>query len=128
MIDDGSRGLVLVVARQLVRSGARHAICAREERELGRARDNLAALGGEVLDVTCDVRIPAAAERLLETVVAHYGRLDVLINNAGIIEVGPARTMSLQDYRSVRGVNVWGAVHTTLAALPHLRRSVLARI
>ena len=41
---------------------------------------------------------------------------------------GPARTMSLQDYRSVMGVNFWGAVHTTLAALPHLRRSALARI
>ena len=128
LITGGSRGLGLVLARKLVCSGARIAICARDERELGRARDHLAALGGEVLAVTCDVRIPAAAERLLETVVAHYGRLDVLINNAGIIEVGPARTMSLQDYRSVMGVNFWGAVHTTLAALPHLRRSALARI
>jgi NAD(P)-dependent dehydrogenase (short-subunit alcohol dehydrogenase family) len=128
LITGGSRGLGLLLARELVRKGARIAICARDERELGRAREDLAARGGEVLAVACDVRIPSAAERLVETVVARYGRLDVLINNAGIIEVGPAGAMSLEDYQSVMGVNFWGAVHTTLAALPHLRRSTLARI
>ncbi|MFL5309656.1 MAG: SDR family NAD(P)-dependent oxidoreductase [Myxococcales bacterium] len=128
LVTGGSRGLGLVLARELVRKGARLAICARDERELGRAREDLAARGGEVLAVPCDLRIPSAAERLVETVIAHYGRLDVLVNNAGIIEVGPAGAMSLQDYQSVMGVNFWGAVHATLAALPHLRRSTLARI
>lgn len=128
LVTGSSRGLGLVLARQLIRKGARIAICARDERELVRAQNDLAARGGEVLAVVCDLRIPSAAERLVETVIAHYGRLDVLINNAGIIEVGPAGAMSLQDYQSVMGVNFWGSVHTTLAALPHLRRSALARI
>jgi NAD(P)-dependent dehydrogenase (short-subunit alcohol dehydrogenase family) len=128
LITGGSRGLGLVLARKLVARGARVAICARDERELDRAREDLAARGGETLAVPCDLRIPAAAERLVDTVVAHYGRLDVLINNAGIIEVGPAGAMTLSDYHSVMGVNFWGAVHATLAALPHLRRSSLARI
>src|SRR5207244_12277392 len=57
LITGGSRGLGLVLARKLVRSGARIAICARDERELGRARDHLAALGGEVLAVVRDHRL-----------------------------------------------------------------------
>jgi len=128
LITGGSRGLGLVLARKLVAKGARVAICARDERELERAREDLVARGGEALAVPCDLRIPSAAERLVDTVVAHYGRLDVLINNAGIIEVGPAGAMTLADYHAVLGVNFWGAVHATLAALPHLRRSSLARI
>ena len=128
LITGGSRGLGLVLARELVRRGARLSICARDERELARAQTDLESRGGEVLAVPCDLRIPSSAERTVQTVVAHYGRLDVLVNNAGIIEVGPVDAMSLSDYQSVMGVNFWGAVHATLAALPHLRRSSLARI
>jgi len=128
LITGGSRGLGLVLARELVRRGARLAICARDDRELARAQTDLEARGGKVLAIPCDLRIPAAAERMIATVVAHYGRLDVLVNNAGIIEVGPVDSMSLADYQSVMGANFWGAVHATLAALPHLRRSSLARI
>ena len=128
LVTGGSRGLGLVLARQLVRKGARVAICARDDAELQRAHDDLSAHGGEVLTVPCDLRIPSAAERLVEMVVARYGRLDVVVNNAGIIEVGPERTMTLADYQTVMGVNFWGAVHVTLAALPHLRRSSSGRI
>ncbi|HWE26071.1 MAG TPA: SDR family NAD(P)-dependent oxidoreductase [Myxococcales bacterium] len=128
LITGGSRVLGLVLARQLVRKGARLVICARDDAELQRAQDDLSRLGGEVLAVPCDVRIASAAERVVEMAVARYGRLDVVINNAGIIEVGPERTMTLADYQTVMGVNFWGAVHVTLAALPHLRRSSSPRV
>src|SRR5207248_4286032 len=128
LITGGSRGLGLVLARRLARKGARIAICARDENELERAREDLAKHGADAFTVTCDVRLQSTAERMVEMVVAHYGRLDVLVNNAGIIEVGPQTTMTLADYHSVMGVNFWGAVHVTLAALPHLRRSSVARI
>jgi NAD(P)-dependent dehydrogenase (short-subunit alcohol dehydrogenase family) len=127
LVTGGSRGLGLLLARHFLRRGARVAICARDERELQRASDELSR-EGEVLAVPCDLRIASAAERLVELVVAHYGRLDVLVNNAGIIEVGPESTMTLADYHTVMDVNFWGAVHATLAALPHLRRSSSARI
>src|SRR5437762_12992387 len=95
LITGGSRGLGLVLARQFLRKGARVAICARDESELQRAAEDLSAHGSEVLNVTCDLRIPSAAERLVDAVVARYGRLDIVVNNAGIIEVGPESTMSL---------------------------------
>src|SRR2546421_12961966 len=62
LITGGSRGLGLVLARELVRKRARIAICARDERELGRAREHLVARGGEVLAVACDLRIPTAGQ------------------------------------------------------------------
>jgi NAD(P)-dependent dehydrogenase (short-subunit alcohol dehydrogenase family) len=128
LVTGGSRGLGFLLARRLLQKGARVAICARDDRELQRATDELRRGGGEVLAVPCDVRIASAAERTVEMVVARYGRLDVVVNNAGIIEVGPERAMALADYQSVMGVNFWGAVHVTLAALPHLRRSSCGRI
>jgi len=128
LVTGGSRGLGLVLCRELARRGARIVLCARDEEELERARKDLESRGAEVLPVTCDVRIPAGAERLVADAAAHFGGLDVLINNAGIIQVGPYQSMSLNDFQKAMAVNFWGAVHTTLAALPHLKRSPVRRI
>src|SRR5205823_6065515 len=78
LVTGGSRGLGLVVSRELARKGARIATCARGERALRRAREDLRARGAEVLTVTCDVRVPGAAERLIDTPVRHFGRPDEL--------------------------------------------------
>src|SRR5438270_1183221 len=128
LVNGGSRGLGLVLCRELARRGARLVLCARDEEELERARKDLEARGAEVLAVPCDVRIPAASERLVEQAVARFGGIDVLVNNAGIIQVGPYQSMSLNDFQKAMAVNFWGAVHTTLAALPHLRRSSVRRV
>jgi NAD(P)-dependent dehydrogenase (short-subunit alcohol dehydrogenase family) len=128
LVTGGSRGLGLVLCRELARRGARLVLCARDEGELDRARRELEGMGAEVLTVSCDIRIPNAAERLIEHAVARFGGLDVLVNNAGIIQVGPHQSMSLNDFQKTMAVNFFGAVHTTLAALPHLRRSSVRRI
>src|SRR5205823_3614900 len=128
LVTGGSRGLGLVLCRELARRGARLAICARDEEELERARKDLEARGAEVLTVACDVRIPAGAERLVTDTLQRFGGLDVVINNAGIIQVGPYQSMSLNDFQKAMAVNFWGAVHVTLAALPHLRQSSVRRI
>src|SRR2546427_3477877 len=79
LVTGGSRGLGLVMARELSREGARLAICARDPAELERARAELAVRDG-VLAVTCDVSDPAQAASLVAQAVERFGRIDVLIN------------------------------------------------
>ena len=121
LITGSSRGLGLVLARQLVARKARLAICARDGAELERARAELAAHGAQVLAVECDVSIPSQAESLVRQTLQRFGRLDVLINNAGIIQVGPLESMGLHDFREAMEINYFGLLHVTLAALPHMR-------
>src|SRR5690242_16382218 len=104
-VTGGSRGLGLVLARDLVRRGARLAICARDGAELERARAELAASGAEVLAATCDVSDAAQAESFIAQVVERFGALDVLINNAGIIQVAPLECMGLHDFRQAMEIN-----------------------
>jgi NAD(P)-dependent dehydrogenase (short-subunit alcohol dehydrogenase family) len=121
LVTGASRGLGLVLARELTRQGARVAICARDAAELERARAELEATGAEVLAVTCDVSDAAQAGSFVSQALERFGAVDVLINNAGIIQVGPMESMGLQDFREAIEINYFGIVHTTLAALPHLR-------
>jgi NAD(P)-dependent dehydrogenase (short-subunit alcohol dehydrogenase family) len=128
LVTGGSRGLGLVLARELARHGARVAISARDDEELGRAVEDLAARGADVLAVTADVRDPAQAAEAVREVVERWGRIDVLVNNAGTITVGPLETMTLADFEAALRVNFWGPLHMTLAALPHMRRQGEGRI
>ncbi|MGZ6124621.1 MAG: SDR family NAD(P)-dependent oxidoreductase, partial [Myxococcales bacterium] len=122
LVTGASRGLGLVMARLLAERGARLAICARDAAELERARGELVTLGGaDVLAVTCDVSDPSQAESFVSQAVERHGRIDVLINNAGIIQVGPLEAMGLHDFREAMEINYFGTVHTALAAMPHLR-------
>lgn len=122
LVTGGSRGLGLVLARHLVRRGAKLAICARDGAELERARQELAASGAEVLAMACDVSSAAQASSLIDQTLHRFGHLDVLINNAGIIQVAPLESMGLSDFREAMEINYFGLLHTSLAALPHLRR------
>lgn len=128
LVTGGARGLGLVLARQLAARGARLAICARDEGELDRARRELAARGAEVIAVRCDVADAADVERLVRAVEQRFSRVDVLVNVAGIIQVGPYESLSLEDYRAAMGANFWGTVHATLAVLPGMRERGGGRI
>ena len=128
LLTGGSRGLGLVLARKLAAEGARIAICARDQEELERAEAELRALGGEVLAVRCDVGDYAQVKEMVRSVQRDFGSIDVLINNAGTISVGPMETMTLADYHSAMDVHVWGPLHTILAVLPEMRNRGSGRI
>jgi NAD(P)-dependent dehydrogenase (short-subunit alcohol dehydrogenase family) len=128
VITGGSRGLGLEMARLLAREGASLALLARDERELARARESLAALGAEVVTIACDVGQEDAVERALDAVVDRYGRLDVLINNAGRIQVGPADHMRFDDFEDAMAVHFRGPLRAMLAAIPHMKRQHGGRI
>jgi NAD(P)-dependent dehydrogenase (short-subunit alcohol dehydrogenase family) len=128
LIAGGSRGLGLEVARQLVDRGARVALCARTEEDLRTAADELRQRGGDVLTIVCDVRRPDQVQSLVDQVQTKWGAVDVLFNVAGVIEVGPLESMTLDDFHEAMDVNCWGALHTTLAVVPEMRRRGFGRI
>jgi short-subunit dehydrogenase len=122
IITGGSRGLGLELGRQLADLGARLAICARDTAELERARAELETHGAEVFAMPCDVTQRAQVTEFVEMVTRRFGKVDVLINNAGTIQVGPLAQMTLDDFEYAMNTNFWSAVYTTLAVLPAMRR------
>jgi NAD(P)-dependent dehydrogenase (short-subunit alcohol dehydrogenase family) len=128
LVTGGSRGLGLALSRELAQQGCRLAICARNESELEAARIDLQQFDAEVLAIPCDVSDQAQVAAMVETVSRHYGRIDVLINNAGIIVVAPVETLSRDDFERVMAVNFWGVLNPTLAVLPGMRAQGSGRI
>jgi NAD(P)-dependent dehydrogenase (short-subunit alcohol dehydrogenase family) len=128
LVTGGSRGLGLALSRELARQGCRLAICARDEAELEAARAELERTGVEVMAVPCDVSDQAQVAAMVEAVTRHYGRIDLLINNAGIIVVGPVETMTHADFERVMATNFWGVLNPTMAVLPGMRARGSGRI
>ena len=128
LITGGSRGLGLVMARELARQGAHIAICARDAEELNRARDELEARGANVLAVPCDITDRRLVEEMVRIVREYFGQIDVLINNAGVIEVGPMEVMTVEDYEEAMKTHFWGPLYAVLSVLPDMRRRGAGRI
>jgi short-subunit dehydrogenase len=121
LITGGSRGLGLVLARELAAEGARLAICARDEGELRRAESDLVARGARVLALPCDVTDRQQIEQMVERIQRDWGPVDVLINNAGTIQVGPMEEMTLTDYDEAMKIHLWAPLYATLAVLPGMK-------
>jgi short-subunit dehydrogenase len=128
VLTGGSRGLGLELARVFARRGARLALLARDEEELARARDELRAGGAEVEIFGCDVRFQDQVQRTLREVVERFGRVDVLVNNAGVIQVGPQETMRVSDYQEAMDTHFFGPLFLVQAVLPGMRQRREGRI
>ena len=128
LITGGSRGLGLCLAREFAHQGASIAICARDAGELERAKEELHSMGADVLTVVCDVTDEADIETMIASVTERFGRLDVLVNNAGVIQVGPMAEMTDADYDMAMQTHFWGPLHCALHSLPWLRRVSGGRI
>jgi NAD(P)-dependent dehydrogenase (short-subunit alcohol dehydrogenase family) len=131
LITGGSRGLGLLLGRELGRRSMRVVLCARDEEELERARQALIADGIEAVALPCDVTDQEGMRTLVADVEENLGPVDVLVNNAGIIQVGPAETMALEDYQRAIDTIFWGAFHASEAVLPGMRarrRGVIVNI
>ncbi len=123
LITGGARGLGLALARAFARDGARLVLVSRTVVELERARQELAASGADVQVVAHDIRDAGGSARLVAEVVARTGRLDVLVNDAGIIQMAPFAAVPDADIRDSLDTHVWGPLHLIRAALPHVARS-----
>ncbi|CAN5722414.1 SDR family oxidoreductase [soil metagenome] len=129
LITGASSGLGFLLAQHAARRGARLVLVARDEDALRAAEPELLGLGApEVMIAPADITDPEAVRGIVDRVIERFGRLDVLINNAALMLVGPADAMDLDDYRRLMNTNFWGGVYFTLAALPQMRARRFGRI
>jgi NAD(P)-dependent dehydrogenase (short-subunit alcohol dehydrogenase family) len=127
LITGGSRGLGLVLAREFQARGAKVAICARDAEELLKAESDLLARG-EAFAVRCDVTNKSEVAEMIDSVIEHFGRIDVLVNNAGTIQVGPIDVMTPADFQRAMDTHFWGPLNTIFAVLPSMRERGDGRI
>ncbi len=128
LITGGSRGLGLEIARRFAAEGARLSLVARDAQELERARRELSGYGADVMVQTCDVRQREEATHAVASVVAARGCLDVLVNNAGVVQVGPWGNMTREDFDNAMAVHAWGPLHMMQAAIPAMQAQGGGRI
>lgn len=128
IITGGSRGLGLVLGRLLASHGARLSICARNEMHLRAAQDELQRFGGDVVAMQCDLRDEQQIAQFVARTIEEFGGIDVLLNVAGIMQVGPLDSMTIEDFKNLMQVNFWAALHTTLNVLPSMRAQSWGRI
>src|SRR5437870_2046782 len=122
LITGGSRGLGLVLARQICADGGKVALIARDADELSRANADLVRRGGEVLTVQCDLLDAAQIPSAVRQVIDRLGKIDILINNAGIIEVGPHEHMTREDFERAMQLHFWAVFELVSQILPACRR------
>lgn len=121
LITGGTRGIGRAIALELVKQGVRVAVSYRKNRAA--AEEALAEFftsGGDVVALQSNLADPAEAESLVAGVIARFGRLDILINNAGITADGAFATMAAGDIEKVINTNLAGTIHLSLLAAPHL--------
>jgi NAD(P)-dependent dehydrogenase (short-subunit alcohol dehydrogenase family) len=128
LITGGSRGLGLVLARELATHGARLVVASRDAEELERAHDDLTGRGADVLAFPCNITEREPIRQLVRTAIDWFGRIDVLVNDAGIIQVGPWATMRDHDFARALATHFWGPLWLTRAVASEMRRTGGGRI
>ena len=108
MITGGSVGLGRQMAQGLAEMGANLVLCARKKERCERAAEELQALGVTTLALACDVTNPASIQEVVDAVVSQFGRIDILINSAGISWGAPAEEMRLEHWSKVIETNLTG--------------------
>jgi NAD(P)-dependent dehydrogenase (short-subunit alcohol dehydrogenase family) len=121
VITGGSRGLGLVLARHICAQGGSVALIARDPEELARAKADLAPRGGAVLTVQCDLLDVSQIEAAVRQIIDRFGRIDTLINNAGIIEVGPLEHMTREDFERAMQLHFWAPYELVSQIVPQMR-------
>lgn len=128
LITGGSRGLGLIIAQKLCRAGAKVALIARDADELARAESDLVDRGGEVLTISCDLLEREQIEAAVQETINHFGTIDILINNAGIIQVGPIEHMMREDFERAMQLHFWAPFDLIRRVVPEMRRRGGGRI
>ena len=127
VVTGGSRGLGYALAEELLARGVRVSICGRDELALARAREALVERG-EVRAVRADLADPEQLDRFLREAREANGPVDLLVNNAAVIQVGPLETTHYEDYERTLRINFLAPLRLVLAVLPEMRERRFGRI
>src|SRR5579883_3163593 len=121
LITGGSRGLGLALAQEFASRGAQLALCARNQAELNRASELVRQQHDvRVETFAYDLSVAEQVQQLASDATARFGRIDVWVNNAGTISVGPIQNQTIEDFQSAMNINFWATVHGTFAVLPQM--------
>jgi len=117
IVTGATKGIGLAIAERMINEGMSVVVSARTEADVASVAERL---GDNALGVACDVADPAACEAMVEAAVARFGRLDVLVNNAGLGIFKPISEMTVEEWQLQVDVNLGGVFYCSKAALPHL--------
>ncbi|AQW55887.1 SDR family NAD(P)-dependent oxidoreductase [Streptomyces violaceusniger] len=120
LVTGASSGIGAATARRLAEDGASVALVARRKDRLDGLATEIEKAGGTALVVEADITDRAQAEAAVQQTVEHFGRLDTLVNNAGLMLLGPVVGADMEEWERMIAINVQGLLYTTHAALPHL--------
>jgi len=121
VITGGSRGLGLVLARYVCARGGNVALIARDPEELARAKADLAPHGAIVLTIECDLLDSEQIRSAVRRIIDRFGKIDILINNAGIIEVGPLEHLRPEDFDRAMRLHFWAPLELISQIVPEMR-------
>ena len=128
LVTGGSRGFGLLLAQEFASRGARVAICARDKDELEGGRKYLQQFGFDANAFVCDVTEKAQIEQLVRDVENELGPIEVLVNNAGVIQMGPVELMTDEDLAASLDTHIWAVWHLCRAVLPKMKARKSGRI
>ena len=128
LICGASRGLGLELARRFAAERANVVLLARDQERLTEAAQELRRYDAAVSTRRCDVTQAEEARRAITSVIDEFKSIDVLVNNAGIIQVGPAENMNRDDYADALAVHFWAPLNLTTEALPYMKGQGSGRI
>jgi 3-oxoacyl-[acyl-carrier protein] reductase len=129
LVTGGSRGIGRACCEMLARAGARVAFNYRLERPWGeRVAQRIGEAGGEAYVLEADVAVREEAEMLVDGAVDRFGRLDIVVNNAGIWTGSPIEEVSDGEWNEMLGINLSGTFHVIRAAVPHMKAAGGGRI
>jgi short-subunit dehydrogenase len=121
LITGASAGIGLATARRFAAEGARLALVARSADKLEAFATELRGQGREAIAIAADLRDPAAVKRMVEEAFRRFGRVDILINNAGQAASGTVAEVNPEHFRQILELNVWAPFHAIQAVVPMMR-------
>ncbi|MDH5537321.1 MAG: SDR family oxidoreductase [Betaproteobacteria bacterium] len=127
-VTGGSEGIGRATVLRLVEEGAKVALCARRQDVLEAFAAELKKKGGDVLAVVADAAKPGDMERFIEETVKRFGRIDIVVNNAGGTGQQPFDKVTDEAFQSDIDIKVFAQIRTSRAAIPHMRKQGGGRI